>query len=481
MPLAGISLFASTGMSLLDAKNMKTARMGHYTALLPDGRAILFGGHGTSFVALATSEIYSPASDSFTLHTMNDTRDAPALTRLANGKYLLAGGAADLGVAPGNRSAELFNPADNSFTQISGQLTYGRMTSCAATLSSGKALIVGGWYNSQSPAYPELFDTASGTFALTKPLNTPRAWPLVVPTADGKALVFGGIGGYGATIHEQIELFNPADSSFSIVGNSLFGPSDTGWSSGALSSYNRTLDQQKLKNGKYLFFATNRSRYALFTVDPSTKEFTRITTQPIDFIDTSLSILAPLVDTLHDWVYIIGEKWETSRVRICCYIVDLDDWNVYQPTSLDSLPVSYFLSSVGFNVMKNGRILMSGGHSQTGYNTNFSPINSAQWIIPDTISESTGIRNAENSLAGFSKKGKITFTDRMLTIQCNVNDPVTVDLFNAAGKQVDNLFNGIMKTATIRISLKSRRLTPGVYFCSVKGRKNVETIKLSLW
>ena len=103
------------------ASPMNIARMGHCTALLPSGKAVVFGGHGTNFVSLNTSEVYNPTTNTFTTVTMNFTHDSPFFTRLADGRFLLAGGSSDLGV-PAYATSEIYDPVANTFTATAGPL-----------------------------------------------------------------------------------------------------------------------------------------------------------------------------------------------------------------------------------------------------------------------------------------------------------------------------------------------------------------------
>lgn len=106
--------------------NMQVNRMAHYFVSLPDGKVALVGGHWTDFVALNTTEIFDPQTNSFVnLLQMNSPRDGSAVVKLKDGRYLIAGGAYDSGGAPGYDTAEIFKPADYSFTPVKN-LKYAR-------------------------------------------------------------------------------------------------------------------------------------------------------------------------------------------------------------------------------------------------------------------------------------------------------------------------------------------------------------------
>ena len=477
-----ISGAPSAGLTIANGPVMNVNRMGHYTVNLPDGRVVLFGGHGTSFVSLKTTDIYYPSTNACSLLTMNFFHDAPALTKMFGNKYFIAGGAADLGVAPGYASAEIFQPLDNAFVPLSAHMKYGRMTCGAATLGGDSSiLIVGGWYDNNSATYGEVFIPGPDTFALTGALNTPRSWPMVVPTNDGKAVVFGGYGVFGGNINQQAELYNPSDKSFGVLSNSLFG-ADSGWVSGTLLSYDRTLDQQRLTDGKYLFFAGKDSAYQLFTFDPVSKAFAKVGDA---LVDTTLSFTAPIVDTVHHRAYVIGEQWGTGanasdRIKICCFIFNTTTWVWQIPTDRDTLADSYFLSGIGVSILPGGKILISGGNSQTGYQTNFSPITSTLIATPDT-QMATGIKTAQLAVTGNNGPYAIRSVRNGLRLSSAIRENLRVKLHSVSGKTIAVLFSGIVEPAiSYDFSLTGRKLGSGVYYCTLESAKNTRTFKLIL-
>lgn len=106
-----------------------------------------------------------------------------------------------------------------TFRRIS-DLTTPRYSACAAKLTNGKVLIVGGTgtghTNTLSSA--ELYDPATRTFAPTGSMTVPRDRPACVTLTDGRVLVAGG-----ATARFEFtnsaEVYNPATGTFSAVGN----------------------------------------------------------------------------------------------------------------------------------------------------------------------------------------------------------------------------------------------------------------------
>ena len=177
---------ADAGAVFTPGPQLQAARDLFNLDTLPGGKVAIFGGETYGSGLLTSAEIWDPAINSFTPYAMNYFHYFSGLAKLADGNYLLAGGGS------GVNTVEIFHPGTNAFTPTAGHLTYGRYLSQAATLTSGKVLVAGG--NSlNSATYGELFDPATGNFATTLALNTPRALPLVLPCDDGKAGSWGGM------------------------------------------------------------------------------------------------------------------------------------------------------------------------------------------------------------------------------------------------------------------------------------------------
>jgi Galactose oxidase, central domain len=141
-PLAIAGLYDPTSGSFTAIGNMTTARAKHAATLLPDGRVLITGGidrngpQGRS----ASAEIYDPAKNSFVAivnMSMARFKHAETTVVLPNGKVLIAGG--------GER-AEVFDPATSTFSIASGSLDEAWFFATATLLRSGKVLIVGGYH-----------------------------------------------------------------------------------------------------------------------------------------------------------------------------------------------------------------------------------------------------------------------------------------------------------------------------------------------
>ena len=197
------------------ATGSMTAPRNHHTAvLLHDGRVLIVGG------ADVTAEIYDPAPGKFTATgNMTTARTSATATLLgATAKYdvLVAGGVGAVG-AP-TRSTELFDPQKGTFT-ATGAMSVGRVGDTATLLNTGDVLIAGGGCGGCSAsgytdtlATAELYSPSTGKFRSTGSLRTPRTNATATPLADGRILIVGGSN--GAKYVGQAEVYSPKTGKF---------------------------------------------------------------------------------------------------------------------------------------------------------------------------------------------------------------------------------------------------------------------------
>jgi hypothetical protein len=177
------------------ASPMLTARAGHTATLLDDGRVLVLGG--ASGAAIHTAEIYDPLTGAWSrTGNLNKPRFGHTATRLADGRVLVAGSTV---LSFGDKvaaSAEIWSPATGTWT-LTGSLSRGHAHHTATLLANGKVLVAGGSFISlgsggPKPSPTELFDPATGTWALTGQLPVGRVGHQATRLADGRVLVSGG-------------------------------------------------------------------------------------------------------------------------------------------------------------------------------------------------------------------------------------------------------------------------------------------------
>ncbi len=164
----------ATGMFSVTG-SLNVARQNHTATLLPDGTVLITGGetgNSDNLVDLNSAELYDPANGTFTLTTgsMTTVRSSHMAALLNDGTVLIAGGEAPSGTVNNATlsSAETYDPATQLFSAISASLTTPREAASTALLNGGTVLIAGGFqYPTSSLASAELYDPTSQTFTAT--------------------------------------------------------------------------------------------------------------------------------------------------------------------------------------------------------------------------------------------------------------------------------------------------------------------------
>ena len=179
--------FAFTG-------SMGTPRSGHTTTLLADGRVLVVGGGDDS------AELFDPATETFSPTGSPITRrSGHAAVLLSDGKVLIAGGYSQEG---GNLtmldSAELYDPSIGTFSQT-GNMTHFHVKPTATLLANGEILLAGGldsWgVGGHAGAGAELFDPTTGVFTTVGSMISARADHMATLLRSGDVLVVGGWNG----------------------------------------------------------------------------------------------------------------------------------------------------------------------------------------------------------------------------------------------------------------------------------------------
>ena len=464
--------------------SMNVARMNHQAVKLANQTILLIGGHGESFISLNSCELFLVGPDTFVSQTMMYAHDGGAVARLQDGRILIAGGAENYGVAPGYTHAEIYNPETQSYS-ATGSLNYARTNNSAATLNNGKVLVAGGWYNDNSGTYCELYNPDSGTFSLTGALNTPRSNPIVIPTNDGGAIVFSGIPIYGGSIIQQVEYYDHILNSFSILQDYLFSPDDPDWLPMSFESYNRQMAMQQLDNQNYIFMAYNNSTgdyyYTLFTIDPTLKTISRLNPKTELVNSQTHYFYAPVVDKNNAVVYLPAVDAGADPVKMDLFAFNLQDSTVFSPDTTFTFPSEYYLGVASFQLLDDSRILISGGHSQTGYNTNFSPINNSLLITPNY--HFTGV-NPAKTVSRFEIEFR-NYPNPFNSTTCfefklKKAGDIEIDVIDIQGKTIQKIVKKYFSSGTHIFRWNANSVATGVYFCRLKSPQGMQIRKITL-
>lgn len=200
--------------------NLNVPRSGHTATLLPDGKVLVAGGMDSAFAALASAELYDPATGGWSpTGSLVAPRRVHTATLLPSGKVLVVGG--DSIDAPPERlgltgSAELYDPISGSWSPT-GSLNIQRGAFTATLLSTGNVLVAGGVGDSDETLHSaELYDPATGTWGFTGNLVSPRFFHTATPLLDGRILVVAGWDDdFFQTVTSAVELYDPLAGSWS--------------------------------------------------------------------------------------------------------------------------------------------------------------------------------------------------------------------------------------------------------------------------
>jgi len=192
------------------SSTMSVERRGHTATRLSDGRVLIAGGENSSG-ALNQSEIYDPASATFSpAANMGAARVDHSATLLADGRVLIAGGRNGGGSLD---TTEIFDPAAGAFTS-GPSMSVARAGHSATLFANGRVFIAGG----EADASAEILDLGAGTSAAAGHMGIARSMHSAALLQDGRVLVVGGRDANGNELSSG-EVFD--GSAFSTVDSDL--------------------------------------------------------------------------------------------------------------------------------------------------------------------------------------------------------------------------------------------------------------------
>ncbi|HJV89480.1 MAG TPA: immunoglobulin domain-containing protein [Holophagaceae bacterium] len=231
-------------------------RLYHTATLLPDGKVLIAGGQQSP----TTAELFNPADGTFTATTgnlkgstlsANTGRYQHAATLLSNGKVLIAGGQpSSNGVA---QSAELYDPSTGTFTSTSAPMNNGRFQFNMVALPNGTAMVVAGnCPNLSNTSTSEIFDPAAnagaGTWTTVATMDA-RYLTSAVRLQDGRVMVVGG----KAALQGLDTSTSPSTDVSISKTTQIYNPTTGTWSKGpAIATARCSHTTVVLPNGKVL-------------------------------------------------------------------------------------------------------------------------------------------------------------------------------------------------------------------------------------
>ena len=184
--------------------NMSEPKAGAMAAVLNDGRWMIAGGitHITIFGLdipdfSANISIYNPNTNSFSnAGTMKDKRALGAMTVMGNGNVFIAGGGGGdiLNIGP-IRKTEVYNPSNSSTTRKS-DLSKDSAFGVAITMADGTAMVIGGANGSLDNPLPINncwgYNDSTGGLVAVASMPEAHAGGVVIAVEDGTVFISGG-------------------------------------------------------------------------------------------------------------------------------------------------------------------------------------------------------------------------------------------------------------------------------------------------
>ena len=337
---------------------MNSERLRQSATLLPNGQVLVAGGYiGSSYSSgtLATTEIYNPATDSWSpAASMTTARWAAGSTLLPNGKVLVVGGGGTNGLALA--SAEIYDPAANTWSSA-GTMSAGRWLPTTILLPSGKVLVAGGTWAS---ANAELYDPATNTWSLAGSVGILLQGQRGALLANGQVLITGG-----------------ENNNFNVVANcELYNPSTNTWTSAASMANTRDEGTLTLLPNNLLLAVGgfNNSTNSSNNVNSSAEIYNPATNtwSPAASMNAARGLQTATL-TPSGQVFVSGGEGPTSNLSSAeIYNPSSNSWSSVAPMATSR----YFQSAT---LLPSGQILVAGGNSASTSGTSqlISPLNVA--------------------------------------------------------------------------------------------------------
>jgi len=218
-----VDIFSVAGRSFSETTPMPNSHRNQKQAVLLGNGKVLIAGEQYDGVSRAHLFTESTHSWSTTVNTPALDRFAAAMILLPSGKVLYSGGYNGGGDGPTYDSAELFDPALSTWSSTGSMVALRAghsLTLLVTGPNAGKVLVTGGGQRIglTVEARCELYDPATGTFALTGQLNIARSFHTATRLLDGRVLVTGGHDtGFDGNNHNTAEIYDPSTGTWSFA------------------------------------------------------------------------------------------------------------------------------------------------------------------------------------------------------------------------------------------------------------------------
>jgi hypothetical protein len=215
---------------------MHFARSGHQATLLLDGSVLATGGSDGQGNAIATAEIFDPATRTWTEAAANhDARVGHAASLLYDGRVLVVGGTPSTGACEPMSSAELYDPTTDRWSRTSQLPVPVDRGAVAVTLADGRVLVAGGRTNCESvSSSAALFDPTNNTWSRTASMEPPAEFLNATLLGDGRVVVSGA----------ATTIYDPETATWAPLGDPR--PLTGAACQGDVGTYSRVLDRDSV-------------------------------------------------------------------------------------------------------------------------------------------------------------------------------------------------------------------------------------------
>jgi N-acetylneuraminic acid mutarotase len=207
-PLTSAEIYNPATGSWQSAGNTATGHVWATASLLPSGQVLVAGGSLSGCCGGVTgADLYTPSAGTWQAAApMNVPRESAAAVVLANGTVLMTGGYEGVTATPYLASTEIYQPSTNAWT-LGPNMNTGRAYQTATLLPTGQVLVAGG-YDNGALATAELYNaggtstpapTVTGVSPATGPAAGGTAVTVTGTNLSGGSVAFGGIAATGVS------------------------------------------------------------------------------------------------------------------------------------------------------------------------------------------------------------------------------------------------------------------------------------------
>lgn len=222
VPLDTAERFDPASRAFKAVGNMSRKRSAHNMTVLSDGRVLVVGGdaYDPNATDLYTAEIFDPASETFS-PAAPPTDDWKFAVTLNDGR-VLAGGAFD------QTKAAIYDPTTNAWSLTGAMNSPHSIRPTATVLPDGRVLVVGGWdLNRTATRNTDLYDPAGGLFAAGPAMNHARHGHVAFFMPDGNVLIAAGQNDEGDNL-DSFEVFDPDSNTMTLQDSRMSSPNAFG-------------------------------------------------------------------------------------------------------------------------------------------------------------------------------------------------------------------------------------------------------------